>query len=278
MQTPAVLRRSQRIKLHLNKSDSTPYRSPVFLQETYQQRKSESYHASQAKLCRHQWSFRDHWEKSCIWMNQIQHHTGHQFLCKKHTNSQQRKSQSYHANQAKLSRHQQSFGDHQEKSCIWMNQIQHHTGNQFLCKKHTNSQQRKSQSYHASQAKLSRHQQSFGDHQEKSCIWMNQIQHHTGNQFLCKKHTNSQQRKSESYHASQAKLCRHQQSFGDHQEKSCIWMNQIQHHTGNQFLCKKHTNSQQRKSESYHASQAKLSRHQWFFREHREKSCIWTGL
>ena len=41
MQTPAVLRRSQRKKLHLNKSDSTPYRSPVFLQETYQQSTKE---------------------------------------------------------------------------------------------------------------------------------------------------------------------------------------------------------------------------------------------
>ena len=192
---------------------------------------------------------------------------------KKHTNSQQRKSQSHHASQAKLCRHQPSFGDHQEKNCIWMNQIQHHTGHQLLCKKHTNSQQRKSQSYHASLAKLSRHQQSFGDHQEKSCIWMNQIQHHTGHQFLCKKHTNSQQRKSQSYHAvSQAKLSRHQQSFGDHQEKSCIWMNQIQHHTGHQFLCKKHTNSQQRKSQSYHAvNQAKLCRHQQSFKGSQRK-------
>ena len=41
MQTPAVLRRSLRKKLHLNESDSTPYRSPVSLQETYQQSTEE---------------------------------------------------------------------------------------------------------------------------------------------------------------------------------------------------------------------------------------------
>ena len=41
MQTPAVLRRSPRKKLHLNESDSTPYRSPISLQETYQQSTEE---------------------------------------------------------------------------------------------------------------------------------------------------------------------------------------------------------------------------------------------
>ena len=175
MQTPAVLRRSPRKKLHLNESDSTPYRSPVSLQETYQQSTEEIS------------------ELSCSESSQIMQTTAVLWRSpRKKLHLNESDSTPYRLPVSLQETYQQSTEEISELSCSESSQIMQtpavihisprkkmplnesdstpYRSPVSLQETYQQSTEEISELSYASQAKLCRHQRSFGNHREKSCI------------------------------------------------------------------------------------------------------------